>query len=102
MTRTRPFRQYRGQSAASRGYGAAWQRMRTIVLSEEPLCRACRSQPSTDVDHIIPVAHRPDLRLARSNLQGLCGSCHRAKTVRDSNGEPRRRPAEPHPGEVRR
>ena len=35
--------------------------------------------PSTQVDHVQPLADFPDLALVRSNLQGLCDSCHAKK-----------------------
>lgn len=65
---------------------ARWSRLRTVVLSEEPLCRACMQDgqvtSATDVDHIQP--HRGDLRLFwdRENLQALCHACHSSKTAR--------------------
>ena len=76
--RTRP-------SAAERGYGARWQRMREAILALEPLCRPCkqagRVTPATEIDHIIPKARggtdAPD------NLQPICRDCHKAKTGRD-------------------
>ena len=77
----------RGSSTA-RGYGADWQRLRLQVLEEEPLCRFCAEQglvtAARDVDHIIPIVQRPDLRLVRSNLRPLCQSCHSAHTARGS------------------
>jgi hypothetical protein len=37
---------------------------------------------------VIPVAFRPDLRLVRANLQGLCRSHHQIKTCsEEGNGE---------------
>lgn len=89
---------HRRGSAASRGYGADWRRLRDQVLSEEPLCRECGKQGRVTaaecVDHIIP--HRGDetLRLSRSNLQPLCTPCHSAKTAREDGafGNPRRHP----------
>ena len=32
---------------------------------------------STQADHIIPIALRPDLDLVRANLQGACAPCNR-------------------------
>jgi 5-methylcytosine-specific restriction protein A len=62
---------------------AAWKRLARVVLSEQPVCvgyqREC-SMPATDVDHIEPLAKRPDLALVRTNLQGLCKACHTRKT----------------------
>lgn len=65
---------------------ARWTRLRAVVLSEEPVCRACldagRVTAGVDVDHIVP--HRGDLRLFwdRENLQALCHACHSEKTAR--------------------
>jgi len=33
------------------------------------------------VDHIQPIAQRPDLRLEKRNLQVLCSACHAAKSM---------------------
>ena len=56
-----------------------------MVLAEEPLCRLCLEPglivASREVDHIIAIAKRPDLRLVRSNLRGLCKACHSAITA---------------------
>lgn len=74
--------QQRG-SAAARGYGRTWQRLRLMVLLEEPLCRECQTRgetvAATDVDHIIP--KREGGKDERSNLQALCHTCHSRKTL---------------------
>ncbi|MCK4609492.1 MAG: HNH endonuclease, partial [Gammaproteobacteria bacterium] len=41
-------------SAAKRGYGRRWQRLRAAVLSTDPICCMCHSEVATVVDHIIP------------------------------------------------
>jgi 5-methylcytosine-specific restriction enzyme A len=68
--------------------GDSWKIMRRMVLSEEPVCRICHQAPSTQVDHIEPVA-RGGAWLERSNLQGVCGPCHRRKTARVDSKRPR-------------
>lgn len=78
----------RGSSSA-RGYDSVWRRARLLCLRSEPLCRECMKEgifdsPTTQVDHIIPIAQRPDLRLVRSNLQGLCDRHHSEKTIREN------------------
>lgn len=80
-------------SSAQRGYDAAWQRVRDAVIFERGLrCEACGrlgalrkrdatpSLPVLNVDHIIGVAERPDLRLAPSNLRVLHHGCHSRRT----------------------
>ena len=57
-----------------------FQQLRIVVLSEEPICQMCNDRPSVHVDHIEPIAMRPDLALTRANLQGLCDPCHGRKT----------------------
>jgi 5-methylcytosine-specific restriction protein A len=83
MSRKR-FDQMRG-SSAQRGYDRDWQRLRGVVLREEPVCRTCRRALAQEVDHIVPIDQSPERRLDRSNLQALCKSCHSRKTaVEDS------------------
>ena len=67
---------------ASSYQSEAWRRLRDRVLREEPNCRRCGG-PSTDVDHIVALADG-GVFFDRENLQGLCGSCHRAKTGEDN------------------
>ena len=68
------------RSAASRGYGGWWRRLRREFLQENPWCANCAKQgrqtPATVVDHIKP--HRGDTVLLRDvdNLQPLCAICH--------------------------
>jgi len=62
-------------------------RDRAIVLRRAGgRCEECGRRGRLQVDHITPVAVRVDHSLG--NLQALCsgpGSCHAAKTARDSN-----------------
>ena len=73
-------------TSTKRGYDADWRRLRQQVLAEEPHCQFCREQGritgARDIDHIIPVREKPDLRLVRSNLRALCRPCHSARTAR--------------------
>jgi 5-methylcytosine-specific restriction protein A len=76
------------KSRQERGYGRDHERMRKIVLAEEPLCRIClamdppRHTPSTIADHIVPKAEGGTDE--RENYQGACGPCHDAKTHEES------------------
>lgn len=75
-----------GKTAHQRGYGANWQRLRMIVLGNQPLCVECERQGrttlATHVDHILPKAKGGTDRL--SNLQSLCEPCHMSKTAKES------------------
>jgi 5-methylcytosine-specific restriction protein A len=83
---------------------AGWARLRARVLAEEPRC-ACGA-PSTEVDHVVALAFGGSH--ARTNLRGICSSCHRRKTAEDSRrGKARKKseglfspqpPGEPPPG----
>lgn len=81
-------------TAAQRGYDATWRRLRLTVLAEEPLCRLCRAAgkltPAAEVDHVVPIAERPDLRLDRENLRPLCKPCH-SRVTATQQGFARRR-----------
>ena len=80
------------RSAASRGYGRAWQKASKQYLAAHPLCVRCMAEgkykKATVVDHIVP--HRGDETLFwdRDNWQALCKSCHDHKTwTEDKNPE---------------
>lgn len=62
--------------------GAAWRRLRALVLSEQPLCPRCKEagylEFASEVDH---VDNDPTNNL-RDNLEGLCKQHHSQKTGR--------------------
>ena len=53
---------------------ADYQRNRPVVLREQPTCTVCNRQPSTQVDHIIPVDAGGGHEL--ENLRGICFKCN--------------------------
>lgn len=83
-------RQARGDTAAARGYGSAWQKARKAYLTKNPLCVHCtdkgRLTPANTVDHVI--AHKGDKKLFwdSSNWQALCAPCHSIKTAKEDGG----------------
>lgn len=78
-------------TAAQRGYGAEWRRLRAEVLEAQPLCadpfsvhrEAGERVLATTVDHI--VSRRRGGLDSLENLQALCGRCHSRKTA-ESDG----------------
>jgi 5-methylcytosine-specific restriction protein A len=79
----------RGNSNA-RGYGYKWQQARAGYLAKHPLCAECERQGkitvAVDLDHIEPHKLDMDVFWDRGNWQGLCKSCHSAKTAREDGG----------------
>jgi 5-methylcytosine-specific restriction enzyme A len=89
----------RSYSDAKRGWrshsyaDAAWRKLRILKLKANPFCEIqdkCKGlrlmqQAAAEVDHIITVRERPDLRMVWTNLQSACRSCHSAKTARENN-----------------
>ena len=70
-------------TAAQRGYGGRWQRVRAAYLAAHPLCAHCqqagRIAAATDVHHVVP---RRDGGSDRwDNLLPLCHSCHSRVTA---------------------
>lgn len=63
--------------------GAAWRRLRALVLAEQPLCRDCdregRLVVATEVDH----QDNDPSNNSRDNLVGLCKPHHSRKTNAD-------------------
>lgn len=76
------------ESAAVRGYGARWRRLRVMFLRSHPLCvdpfgvHEGRPTPATDVDHILP--KRQGGTDSWENLQPLCHSCHSRKSAEET------------------
>ncbi len=74
-------------SAAKRGYGRRWRKLRKMFLNAHPLCAdpfgvhaaAGEIVQATQVDHIKP--KRAGGRDSWDNLQALCDSCHSRKTA---------------------
>src|SRR5690606_26070474 len=74
-------------SAARRGYGRVWQRLRRMQLRREPLCRAGRGgdkRAATEVDHIVALVDGGTNE--SDNLQSLCKGCHSRKTAAENRG----------------
>ena len=86
---TMPVHGKQRKTANRRGYDATWQKLRLIVLADEPLCRSCKKEDrlieAREVDHIIPMSNG-GARLDRNNLQSLCKSCHSKKTANEDGG----------------
>ena len=68
---------------------AGWQKLRMVVLRNEPLCRAHRSAgyliPANVVDHIIAITaggHPSHVY----NLMPLCSKCHDKKSAMERHG----------------
>ena len=83
-----------GKSRQARGYGAAWDKLRSQVLSEEPACKVCMAKgivtASAEVDHIKPKAQGGTDD--RTNLRGICVPCHRIKTAEERGFKVKRKP----------
>jgi 5-methylcytosine-specific restriction protein A len=68
--------------------GSVWRALRRRVLREEPVCQVpgC-GWPSTEVDHIIPLA-AGGAPLDRANLQGMCQPHNASKGARVNGRQP--------------
>ena len=76
-------------SRHERGYGAAWDKLRKVVMARDKhLCQAClksgRVTVGNHVDHILPKAKGGTDDL--TNLQVLCAPFHEAKTTCENGG----------------
>lgn len=68
---TEPRRSSHGRSTA------LWKRLRSQVLVEERfVCWLCDMPGADTVDHVIPLAERPDLAYVRWNLRAAHGRKH--------------------------
>ena len=74
-------------SAASRGYGHRWQKLRMMALRRDCyICQVCGLPVGKGghVDHIVPLAQGGTNSL--DNLQTLCATCHSRKTAQQDGG----------------
>lgn len=84
-------------------------KMRQRILRRDPVCRclgcpdhqgASCTNPSTEADHVVPVARGGDHSML--NGAGLCSGCHGHKTKADAAEgralKSRKRPEPRHPG----
>jgi len=68
---------------------ARWLRLAELVRRKQPTCRDPDKRHEGEVritacvDHIKSRANYPELEYDYDNLQGLCWSCHSAKTIRE-------------------
>lgn len=83
------------ESRQSRGYGAAWEKVRKQVIERDKgLCQPClkmgRVRRHSAVDHVVPKAEAARLRWSQAqvdhpdNLQCICGPCHDEKTAKET------------------
>jgi 5-methylcytosine-specific restriction endonuclease McrA len=68
-------------SAAARGYGPTWRRLRLLKLARTPTCEMC-DRAAVHVDH----KDNNQTNNKWANLQSLCHSCHSIKTVHQDGG----------------
>ena len=93
--------QHQTTSSTARGYGAAWQRLRLIVLARDnglcqcPECKASgRIRQASEVDHIVSKARAASLGWSQAqvdsldNLRSVHTECHRRITMRDQGRNP--------------
>lgn len=81
----------KGKNAYSKLYKtAAWERLRSTLLQEEPWCRFCARKglqiPADVADHI--KEHKGNLELFHDydNLQPLCFPCHNSTKQKMERG----------------
>jgi hypothetical protein len=56
--------------------GAAWRRLRRIVIARDKVCTSCGSDETRQLHHVKPWATHPDLRFDPDNVVLLCKPCH--------------------------
>jgi len=83
----RPSERRRG-TPAERGYDHHWRKLQQAYIAEHPLCEDCLDDDTInawnlEVDHILPIEVRPDLRLCWDNLRTRCRQHHSLKTLED-------------------
>jgi 5-methylcytosine-specific restriction protein A len=65
-------------------YGYQHRQWRRYVLMRNPICQSCHQARSVDLDHILPIS-KGGAAFDINNAQGLCRSCHSAKTWKEQH-----------------
>lgn len=86
--RPRSTDRHRRGTATQRGYDTTWNKFSKRYKQQHPLCVDCLAEGITalgdELDHIIPLDARPDLKYDERNLANRCKRHHIAKTKRDA------------------
>lgn len=69
---------------------ARWSRIRRMKLAQNPVCEVCNRNLAEEVHHLQTARDHPELRFTLSNLQSICGSCHKAESARESHEQRRK------------
>ncbi len=81
------------EKAAEKVFGELG-RLRRLKLQADPLCESCKPEGrvrlAREVDHVIRITERPDLRLDWGNLKSLCSRCHAAKSAAERAADRRK------------
>jgi 5-methylcytosine-specific restriction endonuclease McrA len=72
-------------------HSKAWQTMRALQLSKQPLCQSCFSRGlihnANHVDHLFPWRRLGGQAFRHNVFQSLCTECHSHKTALERKGE---------------
>src|SRR5262245_4893953 len=67
-----------------RGYDETWARLRNCLVEVWPVCSVPGCSAATaEIDHVVSVRERPDLRLEIRNLRPMCRHHHSQRTARE-------------------
>ena len=61
----------------------AWRKLRASILMDEPICRSCKLEAATVIDHMKPVRVGGEF-WDLDNLQPLCKRCHNSKSGKEN------------------
>lgn len=63
-------------TAAQRGYGSQWRKIRDAFLADHPLCSECEQRGRVTVAQVVHHIDENQLNNSPDNLQAMCRPCH--------------------------